>query len=236
MLAPLIAFGLMFLMASDPQRADADPRRTTNHKTDFASKLRAEAARLNSSDTSGFFQALIKDSGPDNREGLTTEMLELIRQTDLTARDALRFWLDRALAPGSQPRTPKEWERLYDEWQHLKARVVGHAEAIVLEGVLPPQEARRWRSRANRPVMSQLPGRYSVIAIDYPDAHFPTAYTRAEYYTTIDAERYGLRASALFGVLLGYDRPGQVAKPPAKQAPLRRVRMTDHRGRNAPRY
>ncbi len=32
-----------------------------------------------------------------------------------------------------------------EEWHRLKRRVVGHAEAIVLEGVLSPDQARRWR-------------------------------------------------------------------------------------------
>jgi hypothetical protein len=140
---------------------------------------------------------LIQAARPGNRESLTGEVPELIKQVDKVTRDYLRFWLVRALASSSHPPT-------LQDWQVLKARIVGHAEAIVLEAVLRPERARRWRRHASQPLMHSLQGRYSIIPIDYADGHIPANYTRREYYNVIHQKQYESRASDLFGLLLGY--------------------------------
>jgi hypothetical protein len=84
--------------------------------------------------------------------------------------------------------------------------------------VLIPKQARQWSDRASQPRIPPLTGRYSIILIDYPDAHFPTANTRPQYYKTIHNEQFELRASDLFGVLLGYGRPVRSRREPPKQA------------------
>ncbi len=144
MFASLITSACIFLVALDPQQAGATPKGSAGSATDVTSKLRAESARLKGGHASDFFEALMKAAQPDNREGFTEEMFDLIEQADRVAREALRSWLDRALAsPARQP--------AFEEWQNLKARVVGHAEAIVLEAVLRPEQARQWRDRASQP-------------------------------------------------------------------------------------
>ena len=216
MLPSLLTTALVFLAAQDPQHDDAPPEKAARPATDVAAKLRVEDARLQRGPASDFFAALIQASQPGSREGLAGEVPDmnreedqdsrealqapaLIKEADQVTRHALRFWLARALAPGSRPPT-------LEEWQNLKARVVGHAEAIVLEAVLRPEQARKWRDSASRPLMPSLPGRYSIIPIDYIDGHIPRRYTRGEYYNVIHQEVYELRVSEFFDVLLGCGR------------------------------
>ena len=210
----------VFLAALGPQTGDAQPKPSSTRAAETASALRAEAASLQRGHASGFFAALVRagepekapdsaQSGQERPEDADEPVLDakkflrgsgsprrLIEQADRAARDALGFWLESALAQAASPPNLEEWHR-------LKARVVGHAEAIVLEGVLSPDQARRWRDRATRPLTPSLRGRYSTIAIDYSDGHVLAAYTRGEYYRLINEEQFEGRASDLFRVLLG---------------------------------
>jgi hypothetical protein len=238
----LVAIGLIGLLAQEaPPPGGGTPQEAAPPANDVAVRLRAEAVRLESGHASDFFEALIKAARSGGRDGVTAagkgpteptdqmpyeaeEFLRgsgsparLIEQADRTARDALRFWLARALAPGSKP------PRLED-WQRLRASVVGHAEAVILEGVLRPEEARYWRGRATRPLMPKLVGRYSIIPIKIIYGYVPTNYTRASYFSVIHQQQFETRSSTLFGVLLGYvlpEEPNMFGARPA-QSDLRR--------------
>ncbi len=238
--ASLVLAGLASQQGNPPPKDEARPG------TDVTPRLRAQAARLERGHASEFFAALIEATQPGNREAPTGEVPALIKEADQATRDALqapalikqadevtrevlRFWLDRALAPGSHPPT-------LQEWQDFKERIVGHAEAIILEAVLRPEQARRWRDRASRPLIPPLPGRYSIIPIDYVDGNIPAVYTRAEYYGIIHAEAYEQRASDLFGVLIGYERRILKPFPGLKRQQAELIERVDRLARNARRY
>jgi hypothetical protein len=213
LLIPITAW--LVVTAWCPQQAAAAPRGVVDPPSDVTAQLRAEAARLENGHASEFFAALIEASRPGNREGFTDELPEmierdqgdpavrdalrgpaLIRQADRVTRDVLRFWLDRALEPGYSPPT-------LEEWRDVRARVVGHGEAIVLEAVLSLAQAKHWRERASRPLMPQLAGRYSLIPIDYVDGHELKEYTRGQYFSVIHQQQYRNSATDLFRILIG---------------------------------
>jgi hypothetical protein len=197
--------------------------------TDIVTQLRAEADRLKKGHASHFFDALnaaiesgdrraisaqlppmLKNDGEAIRNALRAPAL--VQQADRTARAVLEFHLKHALAQGTKPPDLEEWKR-------LKARVVAHAEAIVLEGVLRPNEVRRWRPQASKPLAPQLSGRYSIIPIDYPDGQIPaaTANTRAAFQNVIHQwQFFEPRSSELFAIVLGYPPilPIEAARPP----------------------
>jgi hypothetical protein len=114
--------------------------------TEIVAQLRAEADQRKRGHASHFFDALIEAIESGDRPAISAQlppMLKnedeasrnalrapaLVQQADRTARAVLQLCLTRALAPGAKPPGLEEWKR-------LKAKVVAHAEAIILEGVL----------------------------------------------------------------------------------------------------
>jgi hypothetical protein len=213
--------GWIIVLVLGAQLDEAPPRATARVSGEVVAKLRAEVARLQDGHASDFFKALIESSRSDRRDGGTARAAvpddpsdampfdhkefmrgsglpdRLIEDADKAARDALRFWLGRALARPSGPHT---WE----EWQQVKALVVGHAEAIVLEGVLRPDQARRWRSRASRPLIRPLAGRHSIVPMTLASLSEPREHTRGAFFLSIYQLQFAMpRSSPLFGTLLG---------------------------------
>ena len=220
MLPLLLMASPVFLAALGPQTGDAQPKPSSTRAAETASACRAEAASLQRGHASGFFAALVRAGEPEKapirpravRNGPKTRTSRCLTPRNSCAGAGRRaasssrptglpatLWGSGLRAPWPQAASPPNLE----EWHRLKARVVGHAEAIVLEGVLSPDQARRWRDRAARPLTPSLRGRYSTIAIDYSDGHVLAAYTRGEYYRLINEEQFEGRASDLFRVLLG---------------------------------
>jgi hypothetical protein len=200
---------------------------------DTVTQLRKEADQLKKGHASHFFEALIEAIESGDRKAISDQlppMLEnyrdvkdnplrapaLVQQADRAARAVLGFHLKQALAPGAKPPDLEEWRR-------LKARVVAHAEAIVLEGVLRPNEVRRWKPQASKPLAPQLPGRYSIIPIDYIDGHIPAEDTREAFCRSIYSRQFNEnRSSVLFAILLGYRSVSPVPppRPPAHETPF----------------
>ena len=191
--------------------------------TDVVKQLRAEADQLKKGHASHFFDVLIEAIESGDRRAVSAQlppMLKndgeairsalrapaLVQQADRAARAVLEFYLKRALAPGAKPPDLEEWKR-------LKARVIAHAEAIVLEGVLRPNEVRRWRPKASKPLAPQLSGRYSIIPIDYIDGHIPAENTREAFHNVIHQWKFESRSSGLFAILLGYPTLFPIPRP-----------------------
>jgi hypothetical protein len=255
MLIPIVMAASALLAAVDGPHDNPPPERPVPASKNASDRLREELARLQNGHASDFFAALSEASKPGNSEGITDEVPEfitrvghnddtamrapaLIKQVDDATREVLRFSLARMLAPGSPPPT-------IERWNELKARIEGHGEAIVLEGVLGLGQAQRWRDRASRPVMPVLPGRYSTIAVDYPDGQLPSKHTRAQYVSFIHQQQYRSRASDLFHVLLAHvhrqiglptPRIG-IPRVPGLTPEQTKVLLTvDQMGRDASRY
>jgi hypothetical protein len=209
------------------QKADPSPA------MDIVTQLREEADKLKRGHVPPFFEALIEAIESGDRQAVGAQlppMLKndgeairsalrapaLVQQADRAARAVLEFHLKRALAPGAKPPDLGEWKR-------LKARVVAHAEAIVLEGVLRPNEVRRWKPQASKPLAPQLAGRYSIIPIDYADGRIPAENTREASHRSIYSwQFFEGRSSDLFAILLGhrplYSHPRP--RPPAAEMPF----------------
>jgi hypothetical protein len=201
--------------------------------TEIVAQLRAEANQLRTGHASHFFDALIEAIESGDRKAISDQlppMLKnyrdvkdnplrapaLVQQADREARAVLGFHVKQALAPGAKSPDLEEWKR-------LKARVIAHAEAIVLEGVLRPNEVRHWKPQASKPLAPQLAGRNSIIPIDYPDGRIPLENTREAFCRSIYSWQFNEnRSSDLFAVLLGYRSlsPVPPPRPPAHETPF----------------
>lgn len=243
MFHPIITIGTLFLVGEGAQQGDTQSKGAAHTEPETRATLRAESAALAKGSASDFFAALIRASDPRNREGFTDEVPEmlkqadretrealrvpqLIRQTDKVTREVLRFSLDRGPVSGS--RAPTSQER-----KDFRDRIVGHAEAIVLEAILRPAQAERWRGHATQPRIPPLPGRYSTIAVDYGDGQLPDEYRRDKYFNSIHQLQYERRASDLFFVLL--DSPSEVVPAPTPDQ-VRLLGTLDLLARNVRRY
>ena len=130
-----------------------------------------------------------------------------MQQADRAARGVLEFHLKHALAPVTKSPDLEEWKR-------LRSKAVAHAEAIVLEGLLRPSEFRRWKPQASKPLEPQLPGRYSIIPIDYIDGQIPAENTRGAFHNVIHQWQFiEARSSDLFAILLGPRRLWSTPRP-----------------------
>ncbi len=227
----LSVFKYALLVLALQAEQDDVPAKETNSSAaaDTVTRLREEADQLKKGHVSHFFDALIEAIEAGDRQAVSAQlppMLKndgeaignalrapaLVQHADRAARAVLEFYLKHALAPGTKPPNLEEWKR-------LKSKVVAHAEAIVLEGVLRPNEVRRWKAQASKPLAPQLSGADSIIPIDYPDGQIPaaTAYTREAFYNVIyQWQVLERRSSELFAILLGYPPivPVSAARPP----------------------
>ena len=91
---------------------------------------------------------------------ISPEQSALIRRVDELTRDAFRAWLERDLETVPPPAATDLEGRLSDRGDHLRSRLLVHAEAIVLEAVLDGEQARRWRSRARQRAATLFRGRF----------------------------------------------------------------------------
>jgi hypothetical protein len=230
----ILSCALLVLALQAEQDSEPAPKTNSGAATDVVTQLRDEAEKLKTGHASRFFEALVEaiESGDrlaisdqlppmlKNDRGVVDSALRapaLVQQADRAARTVLEFHLKHALAPGAKSPDLEEWKR-------LKSRVVAHAEAIVLEGVLRPSEVRRWKPQASKPLAPQLAGRYSIIPIDYPDGRIPFENTREAFHRSIYSWQFSEnRSSDLFAVLLGYRSlsPIPPPRPPVAETPLR---------------
>ena len=161
------------------QAPQEKPTQATETQTvaQLSPALRIEAGRLNTLPVSPLFAALGERKGDASAVGLTKEQLELILEMDATTRKTLRHWLVRSRENGLPPLKAEDFE-------HAKAFVVGHMEAILLECVLTPPQAEKWRRLAGKPIIPPREGRYSMIPEVFPPDE-PYAETRRGYLEEI---------------------------------------------------
>ncbi len=175
MLTTLAGFALC--LACQAPQTNPKPAAEIQSLDHLPPALRIEAARLNSPSVSPLFAALGERKGDASAVGLTKEQLELILEMDATTRKTLRHWLVRSRENGLPPLKAEDFE-------HAKAFVVGHMEAILLECVLTPPQAEKWRRLAGKPIIPPREGRYSMIPEVFPPDE-PYAETRRGYLEEI---------------------------------------------------
>ena len=129
----------------------------------------------------------------------------MARRLDETARAVLRNWLLRGLDDEQVPPRAELAERLGDSGIQLRVRVISHAEAIAGEGILSPDQARRWRP-GYPPAGRLMDGRYALFsaALNTPPK---TAFDADSMIRATAAQLIEGRfpASQIFGIIVTRD-------------------------------
>jgi len=195
----------------DVQRATrAQPRSGASVATD----LRASAARLEKGHASDLFEVLLRRGSPGDAIGLSVSQAELVRQLDELAREFLRAWLLRGLDEQPPSGLEELSQRLGEAGTRLRRAVIAHAEAIALEGILTPRQAKRHRALASKSAIPPLPGRYLLIPGIIPDDPPPQTLVRFRGAIFNEANSLTLpdrTASELFSAILDAGKEGNPA-------------------------
>ena len=172
MLCQLILVVMTCTAGPDPQELPRSAQVQPRSAAIVASEIRAAIERLETGHASDFFADLARRSTEDPL-GLSVSQAELVRQLDELVRESLRAWLLSGL--DKQPPTgPEELsQRLGETGARLRRAVIAHAEAIALEGILTPRQAKRYRALLTKPGMPPLRGRYLLIPGIIPEDLHP---------------------------------------------------------------
>jgi len=143
-------------------RAQDDPRPETAPQRSPAVllvKIQHEAAKVKSAKLSRLFTAV---ASPEIQKdlGLNRTQIDLAGQLAEITREIIKDWLLRGLDANPPPLPAVLAERLSGRGDRLRARLVAHAEAIVLEGILTQDQARLWRGATGRKPAPFLAGRF----------------------------------------------------------------------------
>jgi len=162
-------------------------------------RIRAEAAKVDRAEVSPLFGAI---TGPaaDPELSLRDEQVQLCRKLEALARDVVRAWMLRGLDADPPPQASRLEARLADQGKKLREGVFDQAEAMALEGILGPEQARAWYEKSRTKPRPRQPSRTGARAGD-PPAETETAETlsRALRVTVGDLGRSG----SVFALALG---------------------------------
>ncbi len=124
----------------------------------LVARLKGEAEKMKTAKLSQLFSALAE---PRIRAELrlSAEQIGLSRQLDELTRDIIKAWLIRSLDTDQPPPPAALSERLSQPGDRLRARLIAHAEAIALHGILTPEQARLWCTATGRKPEPLLRGR-----------------------------------------------------------------------------
>jgi hypothetical protein len=153
------------LCATVPQDAAVQEKgKSTLSFPEVVARLRAQAGRLQVGSLSGFLSSLLKEERPAPRQPLSRIQLDLVRDTDGTTRSILSAWLVRGLDQKDPPGLSELKIRLAES-AALRDSLTQHAEAIVREGILTPEQSRAHAGAGVRQGQRPLVGRYSAIGL-----------------------------------------------------------------------
>jgi len=169
-------------------------------------RIEAEAAKVGRAEVSPLFTAII---GPAADPGLRLrdEQVQLCRKLEALARDVVRGWMLRGLDAAPPPQAGQLEARLADQGKKLREGVFAQAEAMGLEGILGPEQARAWYEKSHTKPRPRQSSRTGVRAYD-PPAETETAETlsRGLRVTVGDLGRSG----SVFALALGMSWVDQV--------------------------
>ncbi len=200
-----------FWIAAGPS-VDAGP---TGPRDDLAARLRAEADSIDVATLSPLFRAILAP-GRDAKWPLPAEVAASTRVCGELTRDVLRGWLVRDL--DADPPLPLKTlaDRLASPGRKLRERVVRHAEAVVIEAILPTAEVRRAYAIAGRKPEPFLAGRYGPVPIDF-DLH--ERQTADSLRDEIEMQRFLLSAASTSPITEAILNRGEAStKPPARRS------------------
>jgi hypothetical protein len=147
--------------AADDRGSGAGSARSPDEIVD---RLRAEAAGVQRGHASELFAALC-DPGVVESLRLSKTQVELAARLDQLARDIQGAWLIRGLDEQPRPPNSELADRLGERGKRLRARVVWQAEAIALEGVLEPNQAKRLLGRSGRRLPQRMVAGYREFKV-----------------------------------------------------------------------
>ncbi len=140
---------------ASPQQNSQDKARSGDSYDLIQSKVRAEAAKLDKINVSPLFAATTTASA-DPALRLRSKQVEICRKFESLTRDIIRTWLLRGLDAAPYLDAGQIEARLSDRGVSLREDVVSHAEAMILEGVLDPDQAQVWyKASRTKPKPSQ---------------------------------------------------------------------------------
>ncbi len=161
------AMGLWLLLGLSSDAGTPEVGRTWKDRADRAARLRAEADSIDVATLSPLFRAILAP-GRDAKWPLSAKEVTLTRQCGELTRDILRSWLVRDLDAEPPPSVEVLADRLASA-RKVRERVVRHAEAIVIEGILPIAEAKRGYAASGRKPEAYLVGRDGPVPLDLQD-------------------------------------------------------------------
>ncbi len=127
-------------------------------------KLRREAAKMATAGLSELFSAL-SDKEIRAELKLSEEQADLAGRLETLTRDVIKAWLLRDLDATPAPPPDVLENRLSDRGDRLRARIVAHAEAMVIEAILAPHQRRILSAATGRKAAPLLGYRFGPPAI-----------------------------------------------------------------------
>jgi hypothetical protein len=141
--------------AQDKRKNQPTPQELTSR---LKAQLKAESSKIESAELSRLFTALA-DPNKKGEFRLSKQQVDRVHELDVLTRDVIRAWLVRDLDAEPPPTLTALAARLSETGNRLRARLIAHAEAIVLEGILAPEQARLLRPATGRKAEPLLAGR-----------------------------------------------------------------------------
>lgn len=148
---PMITVAILCLgpLAANSSAQQAGPRRMTPGESLGALKARVaeEAGHIDRVEVSPLFGAII--APPADAEFLPRDdQVQLCRDLEILARDVVRAWLLQAVDADSPLRVEEIEGRLGDRGRMLREVIFAQAEAIVLQGILTPDQVQLWHEKS----------------------------------------------------------------------------------------
>jgi hypothetical protein len=131
-------------------------------------RLEVEAEKIDKIEVSPLFTAI---TGPavDPALRLHSDQINLVRKLESLSREIVRVWLLRDLDSNPLPTVGHLELRLTDEGVKLRESVFSHAETIVLECILDPEQSRGWVKASGTKTRLRLPKQHETELPAAPD-------------------------------------------------------------------
>lgn len=207
----ILTFWPLATRGQDTHRpSGAQPARST-----LVLKLKQEAGKLDGPGVSPLFLALT-DAKARSSLDLTDRQCDLAGRLDELTRDVLKAWLLRDLDAAIPPSLDVLEQRLSGLSEVFRARIVNHAEALALGGLLTPEQARALREAMGRKAVPLLKGRFGPPTVWIPDDNMSAIELAAELQQR--ARSYS-RAGSVFRAVLGRPELEEFLDPKTKAVP-----------------
>jgi len=189
-------------LAAQARGAPTDDSVPQGSPSELSARLRDEATRMGTAKLSPLF-TILADPNQRRELRLSEQQLDFARQLEAVTRDIIRAWLIRDLDEVPHPPGSELARRIGEQGERSRGRLISHAEAIALQGILTPGQGRTLLRAVGQKPAALLPGRHGVSRMMAADEERPaTELAEALRYRTTNFDRAGLVSLILLG------RPG----------------------------